>query len=199
MRQSPAMSCALLVLSGCAFGPLVSSESARTVGAGRKELVAGYGQLGPVFKFDYGLKSNWDVGFQGELLSVGVRTKYAFVNNQEKGFSLAGALGIGKSIDGSHAYADVMGSYLSGAWEPYLTGRFVHVKTDPSELLDVITHVLDLRVESSEYNYAQTMLGLRYWMSEHWMLTAEASSLVALSGGSFKATPFATGTLGFRF
>lgn len=65
------------VLSGCAVGPLVSHETARTVGTTNHELMAGYGQAGYVIKWNYGLNENLDVGLHWESLSIGVRAKYA--------------------------------------------------------------------------------------------------------------------------
>ena len=69
-------------LSGCAVGPLVSHETARTVGSSNSEIVGGYGQAGYVLKWNHGFGENFDLGFQYESLSVGFRAKYAFVNER---------------------------------------------------------------------------------------------------------------------
>ncbi len=124
------------LLSGCAIGPLVSHETARTVGKSNHELIGGYGSAGYVLKWNVGLTENLDFGVHWEFLSIGIRAKYALVNGNNNGLSLAIAGGIGESIGGSHYYGDLMASYLSGKWEPYGTLRVVHVKNDPVEFRD---------------------------------------------------------------
>ncbi len=189
-----------LFLSGCAFGPIVGGESARSVGDGGKDVIFGYGQAGYVFKFNYGLNPNWDLGMQLEALSIGVRTKYAFINNQELGWSLAGALGAGSSFGGTHYYADVIGSYLNSGWEPYLIARLVHIVTDPVKFADTNNSFLNgTTIPSTEYNYGQVMLGLKYWFTKNWNFNAEVGSLSYLSVGTLKGNAFVTGTFGYRF
>ena len=85
----------IFILSGCAVGPLAIHETARTVGKSNHELVAGYGIAGYVFKWNIGLSENWDIGLHWESLSIGLRAKYAFLQNSEKGWSLATAAGTG--------------------------------------------------------------------------------------------------------
>src|SRR4051794_11386575 len=92
------------LLGGCAVGPLVSHETARTVGKGHNELVAGYGIAGYALKWNLGLDDSLDVGIHWESLSLGARAKYAFINGREHGWSLASALGAGLSIGGKHYY-----------------------------------------------------------------------------------------------
>lgn len=167
-------------LTGCAVGPLVGHETARTVGRSNHELIAGYGQAGYVFKWNIGLNENLDLGFQWESLSLGARLKYAFINS-EQGWSLATALGTGFSIGGSHYYGDLIGSYMTGSWDPYGILRLVHVKNDPLEFKDTNTGEINFAVSSSEYNYGQFILGTRYWFTPHWLFSLEASSFSSMS------------------
>lgn len=102
------------LLSACAFGPLVTHETARTVGKGHHEVLGGYGNSGYVIKWNAGITDDIDIGLQLESLSLGIRGKYAFINN-ERGFSVAAAAGIGSSIGGSHYYGDLLASYKN-AW-----------------------------------------------------------------------------------
>jgi hypothetical protein len=167
-------------LNGCAVGPLVQHDTARTVGKGNNEFVGGIGQAGFVAKWNYGLTDKWDFGVQWESFSLGLRTKYAFIDDND-GWSFAGAVGTGASVGGSHYYADLLGSYLVKSWEPYGTLRFVRVKTDPVEFKDENTGTVDFTVNSSSYGYGQAILGTRYWFNAHWLVSAEVSSLFSMS------------------
>ncbi len=193
----------LFVLSlccGCAVGPLVSHETARTVGHSRHELVGGYGQAGYVLKWNYGLTDRFDWGLQWESLSIGIRGKYVVINGKNDGLSMALALGTGTSLGGSHVYGDIIASYLAGSWEPYTTMRIVHVTNDPLELSEKDTGKILFTVSKSEYNYGQFILGTRYWFNPHWTLSLEGSSLFSLSSGFAIESNLILGAgLGYRF
>jgi hypothetical protein len=174
------------LITGCAVGPLVNHETARTVGEGKNELSAGYGQAGYVFKWNHGVRDNLDIGVHWESLSLGIRGKYAFINNPDHGFSSSIALGTGWSIGGSHYYADLSGSYLFGQWEPYLMVRTVRVKTDPVEFRDedpTDDWDLSFTIARERYTYGQVSLGTRFWMNERGYLSLEFSSLYEISSG----------------
>lgn len=188
-----------LLLSAC-VGPLVVHETARTVGDGNAELIAGYGNAGVAAKLNYGLNKDWDLGVQFESLSLGLRTKYAFINNNEKGWSLAAALGTGASIGGSHYYGDLIASYLDGHFEPYAAFRYVHMKIDPVDFKDEKTGTLDYRVDLPNYEYGQVMIGTRYWFDKHWLFSLEFSRLFAIGKGVyFGPGLLASGAFGYRF
>ncbi|CAN5670800.1 hypothetical protein BH10BDE1_BH10BDE1_16350 [soil metagenome] len=186
--------------SGCAFGPLVNHETGRTVGSSNHELIAGYGNAGYVVKWNIGLDENTDIGFQLESLSLGLRLKHAFINNSTHGLSFAAAAGVGTSIGGSHYYGDAILSYLSGWFEPYGTMRVVHVNTDPVEARNENTGEVAFTINRSEYNYGQLILGSRFWLSPHVLLSIEVSSLSSLSSGFDLSNPVIAGAaLGYRF
>jgi hypothetical protein len=191
--------CAVLS-TGCAVGPLVQHETARSVGKGDHELIAGYGQAGYVLKWNAGVTENFDFGVHWESLSFGVRGKYSIINGRSGGLSLAGAIGAGSSLGGNHHYGDLMVSYLSGFFEPYATGRFVQVSTDPVEFRNADTGQTAFTVSSAQYNYGQVIVGSRFWLGPNWMLSIEGSNFFAMgdgitiSGGAF----FGAG-LGVRF
>ena len=189
----------MATLSGCVIGPLVSHETARTVGESKHELMGGYGRAGYILKWNFGVAENLDFGLHWESLSIGVRAKYAFFNH-EAGWSLAAALGTGTSIGGSHYYGDVIGSYLQGPWEPYGTLRVVHVKNDPMEFKDTNTGQVAFTIPGSQYDYGQFILGTRYWMTPHWLFSLEASSLFAISSGlGIGSNLLVGGSFGYRF
>lgn len=188
------------MLSGCAIGPLVVHETARTVGPNNNELDGGWGQAGYVVKWNYGLGQDLDFGIHWESLSIGLRLKYAILNARERGFSLAVAAGTGVSIGGSHYYGDLIASYLAGSWEPYGALRAVHVKNDPLEFRDQDTGQVDFTVDKIEYDYGQLTLGTRYWFTPHFLLSLEASSLFAFSSGlGIGSNVLIGGALGYRF
>lgn len=188
----------LLLLSACAVGPLVVHESARTVGERNHELTAGYGEAGYVGKWNFGVTKDLDIGLQLESLSLGGRLKYAFINGQDSGWSVAGALGAGTSVGGSHYYGDLMVSHLLADWEPYGVLRIVHIKTDPVDFRDRDSGKLNGRISQYEFNYSQMTVGTRYWFSKEWYASAEASSIFAIEGGG-AAGIFLGGAFGYHF
>jgi hypothetical protein len=172
----------LLQLMGCAVGPLVSHETARTVGQSRNEFRGGYGTAG------YALKWNF-----------GIRVKYAFINPTE-GWAFAVAGGAGDSVGGSHYYGDLLASHFSGSWEPYGTLRFVRVKTDPWEFGQEDTGNIHFVVDSERYTYGQFILGTRYWMNDHMSFSVEASTLFAVSNAlSVGSNATLAAGIGYRF
>jgi len=188
-----------LALSGC-VGPLVSQESARTVGRHNSEIIGGGGQAGWMVKYTFGLTENLDIAAQTEELSVGARIKYAFVNNQEEGWSAAIAGGAGSSIGGEHYYGDLMGSYLFGVMEPYATFRYVHVSIDATDFKDNDNGQTLFTIPGGSYNYGQAILGTRVWFTKHWLMSAEAASLISLTSGlKFSNDVIVDGAFGYRF
>lgn len=189
-----------LFLSGCAVGPLVLHETARSVGDNASEFVAGYGQAGYMLKWNYGVTQNFDFGIHWESLSFGVRGKYSFINGRSGGLSAAAAIGAGSSLGGNHHYGDLMVSYLTGMFEPYATARFVQVSTDPVEFRNADTGQTAFTVSSAQYNYGQFIVGSRFWFGPNWMLSLEGANFfsigdgVKISGGGF----FGLG-LGYRY
>jgi hypothetical protein len=85
--------------SGC-LAPLSNGFTARSLGAGKIGLDGGMSVLVrqedsivlPAFAIAVGLSSDFDLGVQMESASIGVFGKYSFINNKERGFSLAGVL-----------------------------------------------------------------------------------------------------------
>jgi len=189
-----------LAVSGCAVGPLVSHEPARTVGEGRDELTVGYGLASYVLKWNHGLAEDWDIGVQWEALSLGLRVKHAFVNAQEHGWSFAVAGGFGTSLGGNHYYGDLMLSHLSSSVEPYGSFRYVHVRTDPVDFRNENTGQVAFTVSSANYSYGQFFLGSRFWITPTVNFSLEISSLASLSSGLVLGDSLIYGAgLGFRF
>lgn len=165
------------LLSGCAVGPLMVHETARTVGDRRDELSVGYGATGFDFKWHHGFHDNLDLGFQVEALSAGVRGKWAVVNNQTSGPSLALATGVGFNWNGSHVYGDLIGSYLAGSWEPYTSLRGVQATNNQRELKESETGKTVITIPRNSFQYGQYTLGTRFWFNQKFMMNVEASKL----------------------
>ncbi len=177
----------------------MSHETARTVGQSNHEILGGFGQVGYVFKWNYGATENLDLGLYTEALNTGLRAKYAFLNSSA-GWSFATALGTGVSIGGTTTNIDLITSYATGSWEPYGTVRLVQSKTDPIEFKDKNTGQVDFTIEKSEFSYGQFILGNRFWFSPHWLLSVEASTLFPVSSGFGSSRNwFASLALGYRF
>ena len=78
---------AVTLLGTACVGPLMHHEPARSVGQGQDEIAAGYGSAGYIFKWTHGFTKDFDAGVHFESLSLGIRAKYAIVNNQTGGWS----------------------------------------------------------------------------------------------------------------
>jgi hypothetical protein len=170
-----------LVASGC-LAPLSNNFTARSLGTGKIEfdggMVALVGQedsvLLPAFTIAVGLSSDFDLGVQLESASMGVFGKYSFINNIERGFSLAGVLGAGAVASGSYAYAGPVLSYKSKVVEPYFVGRFNYVHYGESD------NCLDM--EAGTYTYVQFTLGSIFWLTQSVGLNVEGSALAGNLG-----------------
>lgn len=58
------------------------------------------------------------------------------------------------------------------------------MKTDPVELKDKDTNgPFDFKIKSYNYDYGQLFLGNRFWLTDKWILSIEASSLIIHSSG----------------
>lgn len=182
-----------VLTSNCALGPLVSHETARTVGESKHEMVGGLGNGGVVAKWNYGVTENFDLGLHYETLNpVGLRAKYAFLNNKE-GWSLAGAFGYGSGFGSSHYYVDLMASHLVGKWEPYGTLRLVQMETDEKQITILGS---EFTLGRLNFNYSHLVLGTRYWFSDRWLLSMELSRI--LLDGSVSPVIYSA-ALGYRF
>lgn len=189
-----------LLVCSCTVGPLVLHETGRTVGRHHNELELGAGSAGQLAKWNFGLADDLDVGIQYEMLSVGARVKYAFINRPDHGLSLAGAAGAGRSRGGHYYNGDLVASYLNGPWEPYGGLRYTYAKSDPDDLNDKDSGIFDFTIHSDTYEYGQTFVGSRYWFNPNWLLSVEASSLFSLSDSLRLDNNFLLGlALGYRF
>jgi hypothetical protein len=171
-----------LLASGC-LAPLSNNFTARSLGPGKIGLDGGMlvfvrqedSVALPAFTIAVGLSSGFDLGVQMESASIGVFGKYSFINNKERGFSLAGVLGAGAVASGSYAYAGPVLSYKSKTVEPYFVGRFNSVHHGESN--DVFEGW-----EPGTYTYGQFTLGSIFWLNQSVGLNVEGSALMGNLG-----------------
>ncbi len=159
------------LLAGCATGPWIGHETGRSLGKSHTSYMLGAGQTGYVFKANLGVSENTDVGLQAEAFSTGVFAKYSFINNKESGGSVAIIGGAGFT-DGKYIYSDLVGSYLSNDWEPYMALRVgrVHQNTRSLDFYDT-----RITFDQYDYTYKEAILGVRYWFTPKWFVSLEAN------------------------
>ncbi|MEI8025962.1 MAG: hypothetical protein WCI18_06415 [Pseudomonadota bacterium] len=172
---------AIFFLATSCLPPMASHETARTLGPGNQEIIGGFGVCGHVLKWNVGITQDLDVGVQWETFNLGLRAKYAFINNSQSGFSLATALGGGNVNSGTYYYGDLMGSYLAGDWEPYGTIRASHTTCDSVQDDTKKGKELDnlFKCERKTYDRIQLVLGTKYWLNEKWFLSLEGGRVFA--------------------
>lgn len=173
-----------LFSSSCALGPLISHETARTLGTGNHEFTGSLGTYGLGFRWGYGISENFDLSANVESTSFSARGKYAFLNNHQGGWSLALAGGGGYSslFPADFFHVDLMASYLRDSFEPYLNLRVVrvHLRELEFESEDRLLDAIEYAFRRQTFTYVQPILGARYWMNPRWAWSVEASSLAAI-------------------
>jgi hypothetical protein len=175
----------LSFFAGCAVAPLSNHVTGRSLGKGNSSLDAGT-TIGngrqpwlPTLKYAIGLNDNLDFGAVYEVISIGLWTKYAFINRKEQGFSLAGIGGAGLSGTGEYLYTGPVFSYRFKHVEPYIVSRFNYVRY--SGFTSELSTIGELSFESGKYNYLQNSLGSMFWFADWFGLSAEASHFITLS------------------
>ncbi len=189
-----------LLASGC-LAPLSNNFTARSLGAGKVGLDGAVLSIGglPALKVAMGLSKDLDFGLQLDVTSLGVFGKYSFVNNKERGFSLAGILGAGAVADGAYVYVGPVLSYKTKVVEPYFVGRFNYVHYGGSE--DTLE---DIFWEAGNYTYLQFALGSIFWLTQSVGLNVEGSAFAGKPGlkdnADFSVPSFVVlGGVKFRF
>lgn len=194
------------LLQGCAVAPLSNHVTARTNGAGNSLLSAG-STIGvgrtpwvPSLKYSIGLSENLDLGFQYEVIEYGAFLKYALINNQEEGISLAGLVGTGLSFEGFYGFIGPIVSYRVGIFEPYLLTRFNYVRY-PKKEFDIAS-TGEVKVEPGTYRYFQHTAGFLIWPMEWFGFGLEASAFGTVSSPFIlrdKDRFLLSGNFSFRF
>ena len=202
-----------IILTGCTvFGPIQNHDRGRSLGKGNHNLrfnfissentkVNGQDQKEttrdtlPGMRYDYGLNENWDIGFQYEILSLGARAKYAFLNN-EVGLSSSFSFGIGAGLGGEYYNIGLATSYRSNNWEPFLNYRltYANIYSDEKEhefLGGVIKYTKD-----PDHFYGQIFLGTKYWFNDIFALSTEVSRIMLPNKAGFNQRQDAWVSLG---
>jgi hypothetical protein len=170
-----------LFSSACAVGPLVSHDVGHSAGyrGTNVQLMSLNSQLWGV-KVDYGVTDDFDLGVQWEVLSLGFRAKYAFINRPQHGLSLAGFLGIGSSFGGSYRNLGLATSYrFNRTFEPFASIRWTSVEADEEDLDDGDTEDVFNGLPNERYSYTQIFVGTKIWFNHKLGLSIEAGSFFA--------------------
>jgi hypothetical protein len=169
----------LFFFSACSVAPISNHITARTNGTGNSLASVGstleLGNSGwlPSLKYSVGLSEDFDLGFQYEVIQYGAYGKYAFINNPEEGFSVAGLFGAGLSFEGFYGFGGGILSYRTQWFEPYLISRFNYVRY-PSAKYDIAS-IGEFQVNPGTYRYFQHTLGFMVWPKEWVGAGVEAS------------------------
>lgn len=188
----------ILLQAACSIAPFSSSITARSNGNGVHSFQGGGTLVGakgvkgvlPEFKWLAGLTDNWDIGLQYEILSLGLLTRYSFVNNDE-GFSLAGFGGFGDMVGGNYIYAGPAVSFRAGQWEPFFNLRYNHIhwKKQSGTLNftsnDGTSTGIPYETSAVDFHYYQAALGTVFWFTEKFGLNLDANAISSNSGKVF--------------
>lgn len=168
-----------VIVGGC-FGPLVSHDTARTVGNGKtsfKAIATNISSEYYGFKLDHGFGDNLDLGYSLETGSNGISAKYAFVNNA-RGSSFGAKVGYGSTFGGHYTLGSLLASYKGSNWEPYLNFQYVKVTIDEQDVKDSRTGDVFATTPKFDFNYTQAFIGTKYWFTPHFALSLEFSDFV---------------------
>lgn len=193
----------LIFLNACALGPIINQDVGRSLGKSNSRIrVSGYPQAESPnltsIQMDTGLSDNWDIGFQYEITSMGLRLFYSIINNKE-GFALSSSLGYGWVFSGNYSNLGLNMSYKAGAME-YFTGyRHTQVSLDATELTSSNTGDVFLNIPSADYDYGVASLGFKYWFTDRFNLALEAADFTSLSIGEFNSKTLVNIGLGYDF
>lgn len=183
-------------LAGCAVAPLNSTTTARSMGKDANQI--NINVLVPGIMYERGLSENFDMGagveFQSVLL-LNVFGKYAFINNLEGGFSLAGLGGVGAGDGTKSVYAGPILSYRHKWFETFLVARYNYVdwKYEVSSHDD--SDLLSFFPKTGHLGYSQFDVGMSI-IGETTSLSLGAK-FFALEKDNSSFTPFVD--IGFKF
>ena len=190
----------VVFVSSCAIGPILNHDVARSNGDGNhdiKIMSSVDGLWG--FHYDYGLTDDLDIGVQWEALSAGLKLKYALVNNQKSGLSVALGAGTGTSFGGSYYNGALFVSYKSKTFEPFASVRYTSVENDSTDLKDADTGELFVTIPAFNYNYTKAFLGTKIWFVDWFALSLEAGSFIASGDVKFDSNVFYSAAFEFAF
>lgn len=205
IRHVPVNILGVLFLSSCAVGPLINGDSARSLDRGEYRLdstLVGYSDSSgegvvftPMLRFSYGLTPTWDTGFQTELKTMTLTSKYTFIDSKkEAGVSLAALLGLVYAGSELSYFGGGILSYLVRGVEPYLALRYNLVNYD-REFFDAafFEEPPDLH-----FGFVSANFGFLYWWTES---VAWGGEVVAWSSSSLatKRSTMASFQISFLF
>ena len=174
----------LLMMGSCAFAPMMSHRSGKTIGKDKNRIQASPGISVLGVSYERGVSENWDMGasLEQQLGTVGsVFTKYALVNSEQGvSWAMSGGGFVGSGIsNASGAYGGSVVSWRKDSFELFIFPRFNHVKWHGTDLstsesdrliLDDIDDASDRSI-----NYAQVSLGFNVYLERTFYMGFGAS------------------------
>lgn len=163
---------ALFVVSGCTIAPLSNTHSAHTTDKKSLAIQAGGTLNGevPYARLAYGATKNLEIGAlsemqQGDVL-VGLTAKYAFLNNTEKGMSLAVEGSLGGSGLSDYFYLGPVIGYKTKYWNGYMAARYNQVNDSLDDLSFDFSPLKIVHLSERRLKYGTLTLGSTIWLTK---------------------------------
>lgn len=188
----------LIFISSCSIAPVNMTTTARSLGENKNQIKLDLPVTGLLY--ERGLTSKFDMGFGIEEQIAPVFhlfAKYAFINNEESGFSFAeivgggysGSIGRSKSI-----YFSPIVSYRHNSFEVFTSYRINYVRWDNDLNQDQRDDILSFIPREKSFHYHQMDAGFNF-LGDKWTTTVGAK--IFIFGKSTSGTPFVD--LGYKF
>ncbi len=187
---------ALVTLASCAVAPINNTTTARTIGKDANQLKVNIGVPGVMY--ERGFTEDWDLGIGLEIqteMILNFYTKYALLNNQDAGFSIATIGGVGLASDTKSVYAGPVLSWRHDWFEIFTVARLNYVSWENHLSEDDKVDLFSFIPEKTKFFYTQLDVGVSY-------VTAKAHTSVGMKFFSLEkdnasAAPFVD--LAFKF
>lgn len=170
----------------CAFAPITTTNSARSLGKSNMQIDVGFSPA-PFVSFGYGFTQNFDAGilYEEQLAPLlGLWGQYSFINNPEKwSLALYGGVAAGSGLQNSTSYfIGPIVSYKKKWFETYLTSKYNYVDFKARDLTaDEQDDFFIDSIDTWNISYIQTTLGMNFWFSDKFALNISAKHFYLLN------------------
>ena len=153
----------LITLASCAVAPINNTTTARSIGKDANQLKINVAVPGAMY--ERGLTEDWDLGVGLEIqteMVLNIYSKYALVNNQEGGFSVAGIGGFGLASDTKSVYAGPVFSWRHDWFEIFSVARLNYVSWQNHLSDDDKVDLFSFIPDKATFFYTQLDVGVSY-------------------------------------
>lgn len=179
----------LVTFASCAVAPINNTTTARSVGKDANQLKINVAVPGVMY--ERGLTEDWDLGVGLEIqteLILNLYTKYALINNQEGGFSVAGIGGVGLADDTKSVYAGPVLSWRHDWFEMFTVARLNYVSWENHLSSDDKVDLFSFIPEKAKFFYTQLDVGVSYVKDKSH--TSVGMKFFSLEKDNASASPF---------